>query len=389
MSITASKLPRVLCVDDDPQVLLTHIRSLEKNFVVETAANPELATRLMMNADPFAVVISDMQMPGMDGVTFLAQVRQRNPETTRILVTGAGDLDVAVKAINRGQIFRFLKKPSVPEELLAVTMEGVEQFRLVTAEKVLLEQTLAGSIRALSELLSLVNPRVFEHANRAQENARLLATAVGASDAWSIEVSAVLLQLATLTMPTEMLDKLLSVQPLNSKEQAILERCPEVAERLISHIPRLEKVQQCLLHCSRRFSGNGKLSDASAAEEIPVGARIVKVATDFSILVGSGLSIAAALDLMTGRKGDYDPAILTALRASKGDSIAEASVLLELSLSEVRPGMELRQEVRTTDGIVIVAAGISLTGPLIARLNNFAASAGVREPLLVSTARSL
>lgn len=101
---------RVLCVDDDPNILEGYKRQLRKEFELATAVGPEQGLRMVTEQGPFAVVVSDLQMPGMNGIDFLAQVRTHEPDTVRMLLTGNAELQAAIDAINQGQIFRFLTK---------------------------------------------------------------------------------------------------------------------------------------------------------------------------------------------------------------------------------------------------------------------------------------
>ena len=94
----------------------------------------------------------------MDGIQFLAQIREMSPDTVRIMLTGHADLENAIQAVNEGNIFRFLTKPCDNNILIQVLSQGLEQFRLVTAEKELLEKTLQGSINVLTELLPWSTP---------------------------------------------------------------------------------------------------------------------------------------------------------------------------------------------------------------------------------------
>src|SRR5207248_7266578 len=100
----------------------------------------------------FAVVLSDYQMPQMNGATFLKAVRDLVPQATRMLLTGQADLNGVASVVNQGGVFRFLMKPVSREVLTDSLLAGVEQHRLVTAERELLEQTLQGSVKALTEL---------------------------------------------------------------------------------------------------------------------------------------------------------------------------------------------------------------------------------------------
>lgn len=103
---------RILIVDDDPTILLILARTLTRaGYEVVQATGPEEALALLEEEGPFDLAITDNQMPGMTGVALLAEMRVRHPEMIRILLTGHADVETAVRAINDGQIFRFLSKP--------------------------------------------------------------------------------------------------------------------------------------------------------------------------------------------------------------------------------------------------------------------------------------
>ena len=101
---------KVLCVDDDANILSGIQRNLRKQFELETAIGALPALKLIENGCPYAVIVSDMQMPGMNGVEFLNIVRQKYPDTVRVMLTGNADQKTATDAVNRGQIFQFLNK---------------------------------------------------------------------------------------------------------------------------------------------------------------------------------------------------------------------------------------------------------------------------------------
>ena len=157
---------KILCVDDEPNVLQACRRQLRKRFHIETADGGEQALQAIAGQDPYAVIVSDMRMPGMDGIQFLARAKELTPNSVRIMLTGNSDQQTAIEAVNEGNIFRFLTKPCPAESLAKAIAAGVEQYRLVTAEKELLEKTLRGSIKVLTEVLSLVNPTAFGRAAR-------------------------------------------------------------------------------------------------------------------------------------------------------------------------------------------------------------------------------
>jgi len=149
---------KILLVDDDKGILDGYRRSLSREFPMETALGGQQALQMVAESGPYAVVVSDMRMPGMDGIQLLSKIKALSPDTIRVMLTGNADTDTAVNAINEGSIFRFLNKPCSKEVMAKTLTAALVQYRLVNAEKQLLEQTLSGSMQVLTEVLSLVNP---------------------------------------------------------------------------------------------------------------------------------------------------------------------------------------------------------------------------------------
>lgn len=141
--MTAPAPPRVLLVDDDPRILAGLRRQLHRRYQVVTAPGGAEGLAAMAGGEPFAVVISDMRMPGMDGATFLSRVRATAPQTTRILLTGQTELSTAIRAINDGQVFRFLDKPCPPDVLDRTLHEAVHRYRTACDEHRLLATAIA------------------------------------------------------------------------------------------------------------------------------------------------------------------------------------------------------------------------------------------------------
>jgi CheY-like chemotaxis protein len=179
--------PRILCVDDEPHVLEGLRDSLRRSFDVRVPeSGAEGLALLERDPDGYAVVISDMRMPVMSGAAFLSQVRRVAPNAVRLPLTGYADVDAAIRAVNDGQLFRFLTKPCPPEELLRACAAALGQHRLMVAERVLLEQTLRCSIKALTDVLALTNPAAFGRGARPKAAVRMLAQQSGLADSWEV-----------------------------------------------------------------------------------------------------------------------------------------------------------------------------------------------------------
>jgi diguanylate cyclase (GGDEF)-like protein len=323
---------------------------------------------MLRDTGPFAVIVSDLRMPEMDGVTLLQKARQCSPDTVRVLFSGNADLHDAIEAVNKGAIFRFLLKPC-PRVILALTLKAaMEQHQLLSAERVLLEQTLHGSIKALTDILSLAAPLAFGRATRVRQTVRSLVAAFEISDCWHIEVAAMLSQVGCVILPPATAGKVYQGEPLNDIEQAMLGRMPAIVEQVLGNIPRLEPVLEILRAQDRRLDG----FTSPDRELIPWGARALKLAMDLDILESQGMAASEALNVMRSRSGWYDTEILEKLTLLRGAE--QQAGVEELSLSHLRPGMVLAQDVRTEQGGLLLARGQEVTAGLLEKLRNLSAS---------------
>ena len=256
----------ILFVDDEPNILSSFRRSFYKRFKVVTACGAEEGLQCLKDAGPFAVVISDMRMPGMDGVAFLAAVRAQSPATVRMMLTGNADQETAIKAINEGSIFRFFTKPCPPEVMTAALEDALEQYRLVTAEKELLEKTLAGSVKVLVDVLTLLDPMAFGKVGARRALIDKISKKMTLPRAWEIEMAAMLCELGSISVPPSILSKLRKGYRLTADEQKLIDEAPGVATKLMANIPRMEAVCDLVLYQNRGYDGSGFPGDGRSEE---------------------------------------------------------------------------------------------------------------------------
>jgi response regulator RpfG family c-di-GMP phosphodiesterase len=375
-------------VDDEPNVLEALALNLRRRFEVVTATEGAKALVLLKeleSAGGTAVVVSDMRMPGMDGATFLTQVRQMLPNTVRILLTGQTDLASAIKAVNDGQLFRFLTKPCPPATLLSTIEAGVQQHQLQCAERVLLEQTLHGSIRALTEVLALTNPLSFGRASRIKARVTELAQELKLAERWQVEVAAMLSQLGCITLPAETVEKMYYGKPLLDEERAMIERLPTVTEKLLGNIPRLETVRAILA----AFPTPNTRPAASAAGAAGAGddlvrrcAQVLKVVSDLDVYEAQGQTLARAFDLMRGRADPYDAQVLEAYAAVRGRT-GPGENIRELPFGKIVVGMVFAEDVCMRSGTLLAPRGFEVTESFLERARNFQSSLGKTTVLVV------
>jgi response regulator RpfG family c-di-GMP phosphodiesterase len=367
----------VLCVDDEPNVLEGIALNLRRRYSVTTAGSGAAGLEALEKNREIAIVLSDMRMPGMDGATFLSRARLAAPNAVRMLLTGQTELNAAIAAVNEGQIFRFLTKPCTPDDLLAAFEAAATQHRLITAERVLLEQTVRGSIKMLTDVMSLSNPTVFGRAMRIKEYGTELASAGGVDAVWSIEVAAMLSQVGCITLPPSTMEKLYHGQPLQPDEQLMADRLPALVDGLLANIPRLEDVRACIVHQTKHFDGAGLPAGGPKGEKIPVGARVLKIVSDFDVLESRGNAAPVALDIMRGRTGWYDPHLLETFATLRGNRARQREVR-EIPLRLVTAGMSFVEDVTTSSGALLIARGYVVTEGLLERIRNFSVKGNVR-----------
>ena len=374
-------MEKVLLVDDEPSVLDALQRQFRKQFHLHTASSGEQGLEILTAQGPFAVVVSDCRMPVMDGIKFLARVCALTPDTVRIMLTGNHDLDTAMQAVNQGEIFRFLTKPCPPDTFQAALEAGVKQYHLIRAEKELLEHTLTGSLKALADVLSLFNPEAFGRASRLKRYVLSLAQQMGISDVWRLEIAATLSQIGAITLPETLLKKFEAGVPLTSDETKAFHQHPCTGRDILANIPRMQEVADMILYQHKHFDGSGTPSDGAQGEDIPLGARLLKVAIDFDGFRIQDMPPSDAFEQLQARRGWYDPKVLQALKA--GFVREQKFALRHITLSELQPHMVLAGGICDKKGNLLVGKGQDLSEWMVARLKQMGGNQSVQEPIRV------
>lgn len=374
-------MKKILFVDDEPNVLAAFQRQLHKQFPIETALGPEAGLEALKDWHNFAVVVADMRMPKMDGVEFLAQIKDTAPDVVRMMLTGNADQGTAIEAINRGRIFRFLNKPCSTEVLVEAVADGVRQHELIIAERELLEKTLCGSIKVLTDILSVVDPKSFAHAEHLRDRARQVAKAMNLKETWSLEAAVMLSNIGRVTIPPEVTLKLRLGQMLSPRETEMVQRIPTVGANLISQIPRLQEISRIVLYQDKLFNGQGYPEDQVVGHEIPLGARLLKILSDLAEFESKGIPFLDSMSRLRSRAGWYDPDLLETVAALFAPVVQRPP--LEIPFSKLLVGHVLCSDIQTRDGILIVVAGHKITPALMERLRNFNDLSGIKEPIRI------
>lgn len=303
---------KILCVDDEENVLRAFERNLRLHFEIETAAGPGAGLRAVQERGPYAVVVSDLRMPEMDGIQFLAAVRKLAPDCVRLILSGNADLESAIAAVNEGNVFQFLTKPCPADTLRGAIDGALKQHRLVVAERELLEETLNGVIGMLAEALAPVSPFVFSRSLHVRRYVRHMATHLRFPNLWELDAAATLSLIGCAAVPAEILKNVYAGNAVTADEQKIFDSHPLVAYRCLAEIPRMEAIAEIVRWQTTPFR---ELRSMNLPEIAATGAQMLMIAHQFDSLVSRGASAHSALSEMSERPEIWQSKLVTAMHS--------------------------------------------------------------------------
>ncbi len=359
--------PQVLCVDDEPRIVDALCALLGKEYDAQHATSAAQALRKMNEMDRLAVVVSDMRMPGMDGASLLHEVMLRRPDVTRILLTGDSGRDLAVEAVNKGQVFRFLTKPVVVTDIRHAVEAAVIQYRLVHAERAVMQETLVGCIRSLMEVLAIANSAAYGRAERIKRIAMECAARFACTDYWQLEAAALLSQVGYVALSPALIEKLHDGATLTAGELHEVGGVPNVSNKLLAHIPRLEPVIQIL----DALTWPDKRLAAMHDGVVGLGAKILGAVLEFEQQVAQGKSVDDAFDYLHEREVRYGEKVVAALEKCLSTRW-HMGASMEITLRNVRPGMMILEEARRQNGMLVIPRGAEVTKTFLQRIENIA-----------------
>lgn len=373
--------PKVLFVDDEPNLLASIKRQLGARFDVTVASDPRVALQLAGDAcPPFAVVVSDLRMPGIDGVDLLQQMREISPDSARVMLTGQADLADSIAAVNRGELFRFLTKPCLPAQLVRCIEDGVRHHELIVGERELLQRTLFGATQVITDLLAMVNPIAFSQSSRLRRIVAQLAAELVLPERWRFELAALLRNLACVTLPAELIAKVEAGKELSSNEADAVAAVAGRSAALVGGIPRLELVAEII-----------------AAAELPAETLSSRLANSEDVVALGGLLLQLAIcfdrEQLQARTREQALAsvrqqcrrrvpehLLAALTSATADLPATVSIVPVRGLA---PGMVLDEDLRASSGTLLLARGHEVSTGLLEHVLAWARAGRVPETVRV------
>ena len=414
----------MLAVDDEPNILAAMRRLFRATgWRILTAGNAEEALALLAT-EPVNAVLSDMRMPGMDGVQLLERIRLGWPHVARLLLTGQADLGSTIAAINRGWLHRYITKPWNDDELV-LTLSQVAQGQQLEADKLALERLTqqqnddlkalnAGlearvavrteelatandklkrnyltSIKAFTALIELRGSAQVGHARQVADLARRIARAMtpDAETAHNLAIAALLHDIGHIGLSDTVLAR--PVSRLDRDELRRYHLHPVLGEQALLASDDMQGVAPLIRAHHERWDGQG-FPDGLRGAAIPLGARILAVADAFedlrsSRIDGQALSLLdARRAVLAGRGTQFDPGVVDTFASLFSAAPPKPTVAaLRLPTAELRPGHTLTQDFVSPEGVLLLSAGQRLTEDLIGRIRAFELKHGLTLTLAV------
>nr|WP_319563371.1 HD domain-containing phosphohydrolase [uncultured Rhodoferax sp.] len=421
--VSDEQIPTILCVDDEAGILSALRRLFRAKGLAVQVAQSGQAGLALMQTQVFDLVISDMRMPEMDGVTFLEQVRLRWPDTMRLLLTGYADINAVMGAINKGEIYRYIAKPWDDNDIFLV-VRGALQHRAMEMEQKRLQalvqqqneelkamndslevrvhtrtqelrqanermrNNFITSIKVFTSLIELRHNNLAGHARRVADMARRISVQMGldAKQAQEIFVAGLLHEVGKVGFEDELLNT--PVVMLNTRQLEVFRKYPSIAETVLMPLDELKGAVEIIKNHLERFDGGGyprRLSE----EQIPLGARILSVASEYDSLqlglIGQRkLDARQAHDVIVQGSGRrFDPAVVDAFVVLHGGKSREQlrkekQIEQTVSSRDLEPGMVLSRDMITPSGLLMLTAGHVLDDAVIRKIIDFERSSELK-----------
>ena len=325
---------------------------------------------MLARGDEVAVVVAELDVGGEDGIIFLANARLSSPDTVRMVLSAKDRFTDALNALNTGRVFRYIKKPCPPEELARFLVRGVQHYRELVKDRRAMRNSLVGSVKALVDILDLVNPEAMGCSKRIRCRVMEAGKALDVTPLWRLELAVTLSHIGCVALPGEILEKMERGEDLNPEEMQIFGLHPRIAANLLTNIDQMTSVAEII-----------RQQRMPLHKDQPLEARIIKVALDLDRMEHKGADADEILRLMRKKKDSYDPAVVeTMLRISAMNS---PSTVLQFGVEALEEGMVMAVDLVNKDGVKLLLRGQPLSKASLVRVQAFSEALGIIEPVLV------
>ena len=387
---------KILYVDDEVN-LLSSFKSLlrKENYEIHLLEDSTKISSVLEQNGPFAVVLSDQRMPGLDGVNLLKKVSEIYPDTIRILVTGFSNHEETIQAVNVGGISRYINKPWNDDDLKKMINSLVKQYNLSSENAFLFSQikeqknrlsgvlngTIAGISALLIDILDHINHHAAEQTNRVKQQGLSILrhfNNLTEEENWEITRAFELFNIGYALIPT-WIQVTLNKEGLSAARRfSACKNIYKLASDLLIRIPGFQNVAKIVEDLQ------GVSNNEVPSSQTTLGTRILKILIDKEMLSTQNYRGNVVLKEFLRYPNKYDPDIIkvlinnsnTGLNKIKNDSV-------ELTLNELKPGMVVLYDVKTKAGVKLIPANSKITSVSLQSLSSWNKVDEIIEPIFI------
>jgi DNA-binding response OmpR family regulator len=367
----------ILVVDDQPANLkLLEELLTQQGHAVRSFPRGRLALDAAARNVPDLILL-DINMPEMDGFEVCRRLKadDKLAGIPVLFLSALNETRDKVTAFRSGGV-DYITKPFQLEEVRARVDTHLELHRARQRERELLERTLNGAVKALSDLAHLTSPTLTERSGALRSMLVHMAAQLRLPDAWQYELAAMLCLIGCITLPSDVFEHAYVADKASAEEERMYRAHPDVGCQLLSRIPRLENVAE-MIRLQQVETSNWASNDVAER-----GARMLKTAQELDRRTLRGVPFQTACDQLRSAPAKYPTALLDALKDYSPSRVHFEVKRLESQ--QLQPGMILEDDVVTEEGsLTVISKGTTLTVTLIERVGNFARTRGIREPIQV------
>lgn len=384
----------ILFIDDNMELIQELAAHFFSKYNVVTAQNGEEGLKILKHQGPFAAVICNIKMPGMDGISFLYNVRKLAPNTRRIVMSSVAEHETLIRAINKARVYHFIQKPCPPAMLEMIIDKAVNRYGFISAQKDMIAKTLMSVTQAYRDILAMTNPIAYSRSSHVASIVEQLSKILNLRNAWIYQHAGLLSQVGCVKIPPETMEKVFTNQQLSSIDQKLLTEYPRWSYELINKLPKMDLIAEMILKQQDDFNGPPMpeapklseeekmaikegtmeapepydyyavenltyLGDITLRPPVEIGAELLRVAADFETFISSGHDIEGAIDALKLRNKDnsYNPLIINALYHVNLPEVTKK--IIEIPINQLSKQMTFEHDVLSKCGALLARKGKS------------------------------
>lgn len=358
----------ILFVGEDDSALQSLPQPLLGNYPLSTSRSYKQALIDLKKIQECGLVIIEHNLDGKDCRKFLKHLKLKYPKAIRLLLTTQGQFSQARKAIDDVETFQLIEKPYPPEILLEIISKSMEQYIRHEKKQKTMRQTLLGSVRAMVDILDMVNPEAMGFSKRIRNRVLNTGRCLGIKPLWQLELAVMLSHIGCVALPAEIILKMDQGIPLTPEEEQMFGMHPNIAATLLKNINKMDPVAKIIKHQHETLN-----------KQQPLGSRIIKVALDVDRLERTGKKDLHTLEDMLQQPGEFDRKVVECMR--KQISQTDIQSVKQIDIEELKEGMIMARDLVNNEGAKLLLRGQTVSKASENRLKSFHIALGIIDPI--------